>query len=162
MLAYSGTRSLAVGLRRCGVLALVTLAFVSVVRAQPARAQSRAPATGDVPQAETPDAESAKPIEAPALLKPVEASYPPEAQARRLEARVVLALVIDAQGAVTEATVTEPAGHGFDEAALEAVRRFRFVPAKRAGQPMASRILYAYEFRLPPEAPGTPAEAPGT
>jgi vitamin B12 transporter len=140
---------------------VVLLAFAGVVtRAQPARAQVPSPAAGNTPQVETRNAESTRQIEAPALLEFVEAWYPPEALARRLEARVVLALVIDAQGAVTEANVTEPAGYGFDEAALDAVRRFRFVPAKRAGQPMASRILYAYEFRLPAEASVTPAVTP--
>ncbi|WP_169788824.1 TonB-dependent receptor [Vulgatibacter incomptus] len=88
----------------------------------------------------------------------VEAEYPPEAKAEGLTGVVVLEVDIGEDGAVMDAQVTEPAGHGFDEAALEAVRKFRFSPAEIDGQPAAVRIEYRYHFffRPPPE---TPADA---
>ena len=79
-------------------------------------------------------------VNPPELQESVKADYPPDALAERLTARVVLRLDIDATGAVTTAEVTEPAGRGFDEAAHEAVLRFRFQPATRDGVPIASRI----------------------
>ena len=131
-----------------------------LVLASSPRVEAREPATSDRPATAAPPREAAKPaVEPPRLLEFAEAIYPPHAQELRLEARVVLSLFVDATGAVTEATVAQPAGQGFDEAAIEAARRFRFVPAKRAGQPTAARILFAYEFRLPDEVP-SPDETP--
>src|SRR4051812_40009094 len=60
----------------------------------------------------------------PVLENRVEARYPEEAKQQRLEANVGLELVIDSDGRVLEVTITSPAGHGFDEAARDAVRAF--------------------------------------
>lgn len=87
---------------------------------------------------------------APVLERFVEAPYPPEAEAQKLEGRVVLSIDISATGEVTRAEVVEPAGHGFDEAALAAVRQFRFTPAEVDGKPAPVRITYAYDFVLRP------------
>ena len=92
----------------------------------------------------------------PELVHFVEANYPPPALAARVEGTVVLRLEIDASGAVREAAVITPSGHGFDEAASAAASAFRFKPARRGDQPIASRIHYRYEFRLPPKAPSAP------
>jgi TonB family protein len=77
--------------------------------------------------------------------------YPPEAQAQGLEAAVVLELDINTKGRVTRAAVIEPAGHGFDEAAVLAAKNLDFEPARRAdGTPFAARIRYRYTFTLKP------------
>ena len=86
----------------------------------------------------------------PSVERFVEAAYPPEAEARKLEGRVVLSIDISATGEVTRAEVVEPAGQGFDEAALAAIRQFRFTPAEIDGKPSAVRITYAYDFVLRP------------
>lgn len=97
---------------------------------------------------------------APALLEMVEAEYPAEAQAQGLEGEVVLEIDIGADGSVLDAEVVALAGHGFDEAALEAVRRFRFSPAEIDGVPAAVRIEYRYRFffRPPPTPEAEPEE----
>lgn len=87
---------------------------------------------------------------APVLEHFVEAPYPEEARGAGLEARVVLEVDISKSGEVTRAVVVAPAGHGFDEAALEAVRQFHFSPAEVDGKPSAVRIHYAYDFVLAP------------
>lgn len=102
---------------------------------------------------DAPDASAPASVEPPELIHFVEAEYPAAALAERQEARVVLRLTIDAEGSVTAAEVTEAAGHGFDEAARAAALGFRFSPAKRDGAPVASRILYAYDFQLPKPPP---------
>jgi TonB family protein len=63
---------------------------------------------------------------------------------------VGLELSIDDTGQVTGARVTSPAGHGFDEAALEAARGFVFEPAREGGKPIRSTVEFAYEFHPPP------------
>lgn len=72
-----------------------------------------------------------------------------------------LQLDIDAAGRVSAATVIDPAGHGFDEAAVAAAKLLEFEPARRAnGQPAPARILYRFTFTLRPADPATPTGAP--
>ena len=98
----------------------------------------------------------------PQLQQFVPAPYPPEAKKEGLEGNVVLQLDIDATGQVTAATVVNPAGHGFDEAAVEAAKQFRFAPALRDGNPIPARILYRYSFTLQQDEPGEPTASGGT
>ncbi|WP_394827259.1 TonB-dependent siderophore myxochelin receptor MxcH [Pendulispora albinea] len=111
------------------------------------------PSSGDTTRSEGAGAATVHP---PELLAFVDADYPPEALAARREGRVVLRLTLDTEGLVIDADVTEHAGHGFDEAARSAALRFRFSPARRGDKAVAARILYTYEFRLPP-SPAPPA-----
>ncbi len=94
---------------------------------------------------------------APAVIEPAEPVYPEEAKAAGLSAEVTLEVEISATGEVVSATVTQPAGHGFDEAALAAAKKLRFSPAEIDGQPAAVRIEYRYNFALQ-----TPVAAPPT
>ncbi|WP_437312325.1 TonB-dependent siderophore myxochelin receptor MxcH [Sorangium sp. So ce388] len=116
------------------------------------------PDAGGAPSAARSDAGRTQ-VEPPRLVEGAEAEVPPEARAARPEGKVVLKLLIDAEGRVTEAEVVSPLGHGLDEAARTAALRFRFTPARRGGTPVASRILYAYEFRFPEEPPAEPSPA---
>jgi TonB family protein len=109
-----------------------------------------------VPAQTTPEANT--PVTPPTIVHFENAPYPPEAQKLGLEANVILRLDIDKDGKVTAAVVTEPAGHGFDEAAIEAAKKFLFEPARRGNTPIPARILYRYGFTLTPVAPETPAE----
>jgi TonB family protein len=89
--------------------------------------------------------------------------YPPEAEKQGIEGSVTLELDIDRTGKVTRAVVLEPAGHGFDESAVNAAKKLEFEPARRAdGTPFAARIRYRYSFNLKPKEP-EPGEgaAPG-
>ena len=110
----------------------------------------------------------ASPAQAELLSPPVlrnrsKAVYPPEALTRRQEGTVGLQLQLDAEGRVLDAKVTSPAGQGFDEAALEAVRQFQFEPAKRDGVAIAATVKFSYEFHLSsapaPVAPAAPLAA---
>jgi len=112
----------------------------------PALALARQDAT---PEAQRPD--EPKLTRPPAVERFVDAAYPPDAAAQKLEGRVLLSIDISATGEVTRAEVVEPAGHGFDEAALAAIRQFRFTPAEIDGKPSPVRITYAYDFVLRPE-----------
>src|ERR1700690_1581759 len=72
--------------------------------------------------ADNPDSGLASPAPADALSPPVlkyraKVAHPPEALARRQEGTVGLELNLDAEGRVLDASVTSPAGQGFDEAA---------------------------------------------
>jgi len=102
---------------------------------------------------------------APAITKNAEPVYPPEAFAAGLTGDVTLAIDIDATGHVTGATVTKGAGHGFDEAAVEAAKQMEFSPAEVDGKPSPIRIELTLHFKPKvvapaPEAPPPPPPAP--
>jgi TonB family protein len=91
----------------------------------------------------------------PSIVSRVEAPYPEEALLDRVEGTVQLELDVDASGNVTGARVLTPIGHGLDEAALAAARKFTFEPARRAGTPVPSKVQLDYEFHLPSSSPST-------
>ncbi len=91
----------------------------------------------------------------PSIVTRVEPVYPAEALADRLVATVVLEAVIAEDGTVARAHVTTPAGHGFDEAALEAAKASRFEPGRANGVPITSVVDLAYEFYPPHLAAAT-------
>jgi TonB family protein len=74
--------------------------------------------------------------------------YPAAARADGIEADVGLEIVVDAAGAVSEARLLRHAGYGFDAAALSAIRRYRFSPARRNGEPVRVRMRWTVQFRL--------------
>ena len=109
-----------------------------------------------------PDANEAPPALTPPSLKTHrEAIYPAQALAERREGNVGLELDLDASGQVAEVRVVAPAGHGLDEAAMDAARAFNFEPARRRGVPVASTVDFTYEFHVPAPAPiAPPAKTP--
>lgn len=96
---------------------------------------------------------------APELQEFVQAEYPPAALEQKLAGDVILEVDIGEDGSVLDARVTGPAGNGFDEAALAAVKQFRFTPAEIDGKPAAVTIEYRYSFSLPAAPVEAPAEA---
>ena len=82
------------------------------------------------------------------LVQSVVAAYPVLARADEVEGDVGVEIVLDREGRVIDARVTHPAGHGFDEAALVAVRAYRFSPARREGRAVRVRMPWSVQFRL--------------
>lgn len=126
-----------------------------------------APSDPGAESPQTDDATAAPPaIVAPEVLTSVEATYPPEALRRRQEGEVILGVTVEENGTVRDATIVQSAGAALDEAALSAVRQWRFTPAQRDGQPVVSRIHVPFRFRLPEvnaerEEPVSTDAAPG-
>ena len=87
----------------------------------------------------------------PKLLAHVEAEYPKDALEQNIEADVLATLEIDAKGNVTDVTIENPVGHGFDEAATQAMRQFKFEPATQNGTPISCLLEYRYRFVLKTE-----------
>jgi len=79
--------------------------------------------------------------------------YTPEARAARIQGAVVLETVIDAGGRVGTIKVLRGLPLGLTEAAVEAVREWRFNPATLDGVPVAVDYVLAVRFRLDDQAP---------
>jgi protein TonB len=86
--------------------------------------------------------------ERPRLVRDVQPAYPADALRLGVEGDVVLTLVVDAAGRVTDARVTRSAGHGFDESALRVARMLRFTPGCKRGAAVPVRITWTCRFRL--------------
>ena len=87
-------------------------------------------------------------ISPPAIEREVRPTYTAGALQRRIEGDVVLEVVVLASGAVGEVRVVRGLGHGLDEAAVTAMRRWRFHPARRGGLAVDVVVEVAMEFRL--------------
>jgi TonB family protein len=103
------------------------------------------------PQSQAPLAPAAPEITMPRLLSESPAHYPEQALKDKVTAKVTVNLILelDANGRVQNATVPEPQGHGFDEAAASAASGLVFAPATRNGTPIAAKIKYSYAFEPP-------------
>jgi protein TonB len=75
--------------------------------------------------------------------------YPREARERGWEGLVLLSVGVAADGRAESVEVRNSSGHSvLDQAAAEAVRRWRFEPARRAGVPVAANAEVPIRFRL--------------
>ena len=122
-----------------------------VLTARPVLAQE--PAGGATPPAPpappAPSVDDANAAVAPVLREHTDPIYPAEALRERIAGTVGLEIVVDETGHVFEAKVVQPAGHGFDEAALAAVKGWAFSPARQNDQPIRSTIQLALPFEPP-------------
>jgi TonB family protein len=80
------------------------------------------------------------------VVHKVNPEYPDSERASRRQGVVVIKITIDEQGAVSDARVVRSLAPAFDEAALDAVRQWRFAPPQRDGQPVASELTLTINF----------------
>ena len=85
-------------------------------------------------------------IEPPVPVRTVAPEYPAEMQASGTSGIVMLSCAIDEKGAVTEAKVTKTTNEAFNQAAVAAVGKWKFRPARKDGQPVAVLISIPVKF----------------
>ena len=75
--------------------------------------------------------------------------YADEARRRKVEGSVVLQVAIDEHGDVTDVKETsQPLGHGLDKSAIKTVKTWKFSPAMKSGNPVATTVHVVLSFRL--------------
>jgi protein TonB len=87
-------------------------------------------------------------ITAPTLVHEVKPDYTEEGRRRSLTGDVVLEIVVRSDGRVGTVRILQGLGAGLDQRAVEAVRQWRFSPARRQGTPVDVMVEVAVEFRL--------------
>src|SRR5688572_25450534 len=87
-------------------------------------------------------------IQPPTLLREVKPDYTEEARVRRLAGEVVLEIVVRRDGSVGDLKIVRGLGGGLNERAVQAVRQWRFSPARRQGTPVDVIVEVAVEFKL--------------
>jgi protein TonB len=76
-------------------------------------------------------------------------SYPASARRLGVQGTTLLGVLVGADGRVAEVVVRHSAGHpDLDRAAIDAVQRWRFEPARRGSAPVPMWVLLPVEFRL--------------
>ena len=115
--------------------------------------------TGDPEKARVPSA-TLNPDNGERVFKPRETTTPPRpvytpdpkysepAQQARYQGVVILSTVIEKTGDTGAVRIMRPLGFGLDEQAIETVKTWRFQPAERNGEPVATQMNIQIAFRL--------------
>ncbi len=84
-------------------------------------------------------------------LKTVAPDYPRAARESGRQGRVLLRVLVDEAGLCAAVELAQSSGHAdLDAAALEAVRQWRFTPARLQGQTVQAYVLVPVRFTLRP------------
>lgn len=86
-------------------------------------------------------------IAPPARIRDAAPVYPAIAQAARVQGVVIIEATIDTEGAVVDARVLRSVPL-LDQAALDAVRQWRYAPSRLNGQPVAVVMTVTVNFQL--------------
>ena len=87
-------------------------------------------------------------VSAPRTLYAPDPEYSEEARRAKVQGSVLLALIVGPDGNPHDLHHMRSLGMGLDEKALEAVRTWRFEPARKDGVPVAVQISVEVNFRL--------------
>jgi len=87
-------------------------------------------------------------VEPPRLLREVKADYSDEARRANIEGEVELEIVVRSNGTVGDVKIVRGLPGGLNERAVQAVRQWRFAPARMKGAPVDVVVQVGVEFRL--------------
>jgi TonB family protein len=87
-------------------------------------------------------------VSAPRVLESPDPQYSDEARRAKYQGVVVLWVVVGPDGRVHDIRVQRTLGMGLDERAVEAVRHWKFEPARKDGVPVAVQVNIEVNFRL--------------
>lgn len=87
-------------------------------------------------------------VEPPKLLREVRANYTEEGRRANANGEVVLEIVVRRDGTVGDVKILRRLGYGLDQKAIEAVRQWRFSPARLKGAAVDVVVEVGVEFRL--------------
>ncbi len=86
--------------------------------------------------------------ENPVPIKTPPPKYPDSMRHDGTSGVVALVLVIDEKGEIISSTVAKSSHHDFEKPALDAVRNWKFKPAKKDGTPVKVRVTIPLRFNV--------------
>jgi periplasmic protein TonB len=107
---------------------------------------SNGPGAGDGPSGIYPAGKMG--TTAPEVIYNPEPSFSEEARKAKMQGIVMLLLVVGKDGRPYDIRVGQSLGMGLDEQAIAAVTQWRFRPATKNGQPVATQIAVQVDFHL--------------
>ena len=87
-------------------------------------------------------------IDPPRLLAEVKPDYPDAARRRGLEGQVEMEIVVRRDGSVGDVRILKGLSSELNDRAAQAVRQWRFAPARRQGEPVDVIVEVSVEFRM--------------
>ncbi len=84
----------------------------------------------------------------PEAVSQVSPAYPAELRKAKIEGTVTLVFVLSEEGRVEEPRVENSSRPEFEKPALEAIRKWRFRPGEKDGQPVRTYIRVPMRFRV--------------
>jgi len=84
--------------------------------------------------------------EPPVPVRTVAPEYPSDLRRDGVSGMVMVKCTIDEQGNVTEPEVLKSSNAAFDKPAVDAVKKWRFKPAKQDGTPVAIKVTIPVKF----------------
>jgi len=102
-----------------------------------------------------PQKDNTKPLELtdditpPKLLEVAMPTYTENAKKKKIEGTVVVSIVVNTKGDVTDAKVVKSLDPELDQSALVAVKMWRYKPATKDDEPVAVRMDVNLDFHLP-------------
>jgi protein TonB len=86
----------------------------------------------------------------PTVIRQVKPDYTPEAQAARIQGRVLLGVVVLADGSVDAVTVDRSLDtmYGLDQQAVKAMKEWKFKPGTKDGKAVPVRVAVEMTFTL--------------
>jgi len=100
------------------------------------------PGEGDGPIPVLPD------VDPPKLIRKVTPEYPPVARAAKISGTVIVQATISTTGDVVDASIVASRSELLNDAAIDAVRQWKYRPARRNGEPVAVYFTVRVEFSL--------------
>jgi TonB family protein len=137
---------------RLSKIALLAL-FVIAVRVTPIGGQSSStpPTSTNTPPAKddkAPPAGSAH-VGMPACTYMPNPPYTQDAKDSKIEGSVLVSGIVGLDGKITNMRVIKALGHGLDESALDALKKWKCTPAKGTqGKPVPTIVTFQINFRL--------------
>jgi protein TonB len=105
-------------------------------------------ASGPVKRAASGGGDSAATFDADYLRTP-KPPYPPLSRRMREEGRVILRVLVTAEGGASDVEIRTSSGSArLDDSALRTVQRWKFIPARRGQTPVQSWVLVPVIFKL--------------
>lgn len=87
-----------------------------------------------------------KPDDPPVPVRTPPPSYPAELKRDGVSGMVVVSLVVDSDGSVTDVAISKSTHKEFEAPAVDAVRKWKFKPAKKAGNAIRSKVALPLKF----------------
>jgi TonB family protein len=87
-------------------------------------------------------------ITPPVVVTQIQPEYSDDARKARIQGTVELVIVVQTDGSAKLERVVHSLGYGLDQRAIEAVTRWKFLPGKKDGVPVPTRIGIAVNFSL--------------
>ena len=87
-------------------------------------------------------------LSGPRAIYSPQPGYSDQARKMKVQGTIVMSLTVGADGLPRDVKIERGLGYGLDEEALEAVRKWKFQPALKDGQPIEAKVHVQTTFRL--------------